>query len=1376
MISSLPVSLVFLAGKTILKFAANNSGELGSFFNFFSGISDDLLLRDFQEVAKRKEVRINGSLHRAFVSAVKSSVGEVDSCFRKDHGLNLSISEQLSQFPSDNKIIRAALKETCEKVLEAFCDPDRIKLAYDQQVQIHQGEYFFHDLIDQMLENGQKLEAGEKVDGLYLSFSNKTEDKLLEFLDVLKDNLYLLFSEYFLKELKSNETAFHAYSIHINHTLLVKQTQIESRLMEGFKRLTQPPLSGLLPNEERAKMELFTYQAGKSQYVGRKDAVAYLNSFLADGEKFRWLVITGEGGSGKSRLAYECCRDLDELGWEVGFYEYENDPTYSFNRSSFDKNTLIIFDYVGVGDHFEKALSAIRNLNVEVSKLKRELEGIDPRSETYRQKMLPKVRFVLLERFLNEHQLNDLNDQKIRFNYFPKESLEPETFSQKSSLQKYVQPFKLRSLSDSERWDLFRQVSGYSGDGIRPDVLRKLASLDGLKRPLFVFIVAEAFKETGSLQLKDRTEAIEWYVQRLESRRWRGHPWYANRKALKNMVWLATAVSYLELNPNFYKILRETTEAGLPCFPQLEENIDDRLDELFYREELGGLMPKYLGLQPDIVAEYFIIKHLFSRDGFAYFEKLLEISWTYFPKRTQLMLSKAARDYRDDPDFQKLASYLETQEYEQLGIFFYNLASEYFNIEDYEKCAKYPDIILRLLERQVPSNERKYLTAYTYQIKGMMSLYQQHYEDAYEFLTESLALKADNANAHYVMFNILLNTGQKDEAFEAFRAGLAYDNKSPSEDLTQANLRFSQGKAERAWYSLVMAWIKEHKETADYLPLLDYLSYIKGNPVIQKIEEVLAGEHSDQVMSTPLPFLEGMTLYEFHPNFSGLPGCFLRFVADGDKRILSILNGTSTIIRGLIGRPEFHLDADNVGQYLEFFTGNIMADAGSFEVVRDPELLPFIEENEITANTLKYLQSELKELDTAIYPVTEGWQTSRILYYSSSFFLARFLVKPGGEVVMQQDIPKHQGFYIQNLKTYGPFYRYEMPNLIKIPPAAGQLQKDAKSNIETWIKTKEGQEDALYLLSLFLEQRLPELQVIFDHSLSTGSGYLAPLSFYRSLDLLEFDLWQHDGIQYFTRAIVKDGEYVQLLDGKSHPIYALNSQLPVRLNIGNVDSYLEFFCANLHADMGFFDLINHVSDLRWISGVSDAEKERIASLVQLCLTRVKNQPTNEEKGLWLTERLVQYSNSLFITPFSISKNGVVAMMKDIEVISEMPIEHKQQIGMLRYYAMPTLPRDSESKTITNANAASENLLEIIQWKHHHENQSINKPETCEVANYEATESTALIVAARAGFIEIVQWILSLPDIDLEVKDSLGKTALDWATEAGHETVARLLQR
>ncbi len=71
----------------------------------------------------------------------------------------------------------------------------------------------------------------------------------------------------------------------------------------------------------------FRYNSNTTQLFGRENEMARLNKFIEQDDDVLWWAITGAGGSGKSRLAYDFAKKLDQSGWETCYYTRYMQPT-----------------------------------------------------------------------------------------------------------------------------------------------------------------------------------------------------------------------------------------------------------------------------------------------------------------------------------------------------------------------------------------------------------------------------------------------------------------------------------------------------------------------------------------------------------------------------------------------------------------------------------------------------------------------------------------------------------------------------------------------------------------------------------------------------------------------------------------------------------------------------------------------------------------------------------------------------------------------------------------------------------------------------------------------------------------------------------------
>ena len=70
-----------------------------------------------------------------------------------------------------------------------------------------------------------------------------------------------------------------------------------------------------------ASQDGLSFASRSATLTGRTQEQSALSAFLNSEEVFSWWVLVGEAGTGKSRLALECCLGLTE-DWDVGFVRH----------------------------------------------------------------------------------------------------------------------------------------------------------------------------------------------------------------------------------------------------------------------------------------------------------------------------------------------------------------------------------------------------------------------------------------------------------------------------------------------------------------------------------------------------------------------------------------------------------------------------------------------------------------------------------------------------------------------------------------------------------------------------------------------------------------------------------------------------------------------------------------------------------------------------------------------------------------------------------------------------------------------------------------------------------------------------------------------
>lgn len=94
----------------------------------------------------------------------------------------------------------------------------------------------------------------------------------------------------------------------------------------------------------KASLLQYHYSQESIPFCGRVEELKALDSFIANNTKFAWWTISGQAGSGKSRLAYEFLHRVS-TGW-YGFFLDDHATISDINSFKPFTNTLIVIDYV----------------------------------------------------------------------------------------------------------------------------------------------------------------------------------------------------------------------------------------------------------------------------------------------------------------------------------------------------------------------------------------------------------------------------------------------------------------------------------------------------------------------------------------------------------------------------------------------------------------------------------------------------------------------------------------------------------------------------------------------------------------------------------------------------------------------------------------------------------------------------------------------------------------------------------------------------------------------------------------------------------------------------------------------------------------------
>lgn len=145
-----------------------------------------------------------------------------------------------------------------------------------------------------------------------------------------------------------------------------------SELENLFYSMVEPSLcwpDEVINKDALGAFDKLKYSAGIDTFLGRDNDIDMLHHFVGDlsmcGERhaFRWMILTGEGGIGKTRLAYHFTRKvLDSSRWKTGKLDFSDIPSHEDMRKwRPGQPTFIVIDYAQT--HPEKIGELMRMLS-----------------------------------------------------------------------------------------------------------------------------------------------------------------------------------------------------------------------------------------------------------------------------------------------------------------------------------------------------------------------------------------------------------------------------------------------------------------------------------------------------------------------------------------------------------------------------------------------------------------------------------------------------------------------------------------------------------------------------------------------------------------------------------------------------------------------------------------------------------------------------------------------------------------------------------------------------------------------------------------------------------------------------------------------------
>lgn len=365
-------------------------------------------------------------------------------------------------------------------------------------------------------------------------------------------------------------------------------------------------------------LQRFWYRADLFSFVGRINELKQLEDFCKHDNKILWYAITGRGGQGKSRLAYEFVK-RSKTDWKMHFLDWSDFLEFGcadFEHYDYNSNLLVVIDYVSkdaesIGKWLKKVCS-LGNRKFKLRVLFLQREGLT------RNKIGELNYPVWYERLVQGAESSDIVRNvlfKSTFLTLPKLSAQ----NLKQIIVNYIVRNDANSPTEEEQERLIQSLKDIDSD---------------FQRPIYALFLADAWLENSDKVLdwsiKNLQEWLNYHEIKKIDLAFRGKNKDQNSNALKYILALATAlekidVTSLEAKPfeDSVERLRKYSEAQ--CIPLA--NLIRSFDLNAETEEEGIILH---GIVPDIMGEYFCLtylKRLYDSNDSARLDAFIQTAW-----------------------------------------------------------------------------------------------------------------------------------------------------------------------------------------------------------------------------------------------------------------------------------------------------------------------------------------------------------------------------------------------------------------------------------------------------------------------------------------------------------------------------------------------------------------------------------------------------------------------------------------------------------------------------------------------------------------------------------------------------------------------------
>lgn len=242
--------------------------------------------------------------------------------------------------------LRVVIQKTVDEFIIDDIEIDKSKFNFSESELVYTNllEYQIYNeggnpLTEDTFKSNSKIAPTEQVqlDKFYKIFIKKVEsDKELRKIYVEENYKEAIFE--FRKKIDE-------------HTHVIKEINANT--------LVSPQIVNTVYESSKPNLQ-FYYRQRLTSFIGRENELKQLKDFSNYESKFTWWLLTGLGGAGKSRLAFEFVLEMNDLNIECGFISFSQINKINWQNWYPKRSTIYIIDYAA--NNFELSFSLIKFL------------------------------------------------------------------------------------------------------------------------------------------------------------------------------------------------------------------------------------------------------------------------------------------------------------------------------------------------------------------------------------------------------------------------------------------------------------------------------------------------------------------------------------------------------------------------------------------------------------------------------------------------------------------------------------------------------------------------------------------------------------------------------------------------------------------------------------------------------------------------------------------------------------------------------------------------------------------------------------------------------------------------------------------------------